>query len=134
MTKREFYNAVISAKVSAKLTEFATKEIAKLDKVNSARSSKPTKTQRENEPIKNAILEYLTDKKPTTSPDIGSALNITTNKASGLARELVKEGKLIQSEVKIPKRGTLKAYAINPDYASEEKTQKIEEIVEETNT
>ena len=65
MTKREFLNEVIAvidgtSEVNVlELKEFAKAEIVKLDERNANRSSKPTKTQIENEPIKEKILEVL---------------------------------------------------------------------------
>ena len=65
MTKREFLNEVIAvidgtSEVNVlELKEFAKAEIVKLDERNASRSSKPTKAQIENEPIKEKILEVL---------------------------------------------------------------------------
>lgn len=44
MTNREFFNAIINANVNDELTAHATAELAKLDKRNAQRSSKPSKT------------------------------------------------------------------------------------------
>lgn len=112
MTKREFLNAVIEANVNEELSAFAVAEIEKLDKRNQAKSSKPSKTALANEPIKEAIVAALTEKGGLTASEIGVALEITTQKASALCRQLVESGKLTATEVKVPKKGKVKAYAI----------------------
>lgn len=112
MTKREFLNAVIEANVNEELSAFAVTEIEKLDKRNQAKTSKPSKTAIANEPIKEAIVATLTEKGGLTASEIGVALEITTQKASALCRQLVENGKLTATEVKVPKKGKVKAYAI----------------------
>ncbi len=114
MTKREFLEAVIATEaVAVNVKEFAENEIVKLDLKNLHRSSKPTKTQVENEPIKTAIVTLLTetDEKYVASV-IAEKVEISTQKASALCRQLVNEGKLQVEEVKVPKKGTQKAYSV----------------------
>ena len=47
-----------------------------------------------------------------TASDIGVALEITTQKASALCRQLTEGGVLVATEVKVPKKGKVKAYSI----------------------
>lgn len=118
MTKREFLNEVIAvidgtSEVNViELKEFAKAEIAKLDERNASRSSKPTKTQIENEPIKEKILEILSTGERMVASAIAEKVEISTQKASALCRQLVESGKLSVEEVKIPKKGKQKAYHI----------------------
>lgn len=119
MTNREFYTKVIEANISAELTAHAEAEIAKLDKRNENRSSKPNKKQLENEPIKVEIMEYLAEHGAAVSAEIATALSteerpISTNKAVALCNQLVKEQKLVAEDVKIPKVGLRKQYAVAP--------------------
>ena len=110
MTNREFFNAIISANVNEELTAHATAELAKLDARNKARSSKPSKTQLENEPIKAHLLEILAVK-PMTASEIHEAdASLSTQKISSLCRQLVEAGKLAVEDVKIPKKGKQKQY------------------------
>ena len=110
MTNREFFNAIINANVSDELTAHATAELAKLDKRNAQRSSKPSKTQLENEPIKAHLLEILAVK-PMTASEIHEAdTSLSTQKISSLCRQLVEAGKLAVEDVKIPKKGKQKQY------------------------
>lgn len=106
MTQREFLTAVANAEVATEIKEYAAAAIVKMDEKNANR--KPT----ENEGLTVAILEFLADKEPTVGADIAVALNITTQKATGLCGQLVKAGKLVKSEVKLPKVGIRVAYAV----------------------
>lgn len=110
MTNREFFNAIINANVNDELTSHATAELEKLDKRNAQRSSKPSKTQLENEPIKAHLLEILAVK-PMTASEIHEAdASLSTQKISSLCRQLVEAGKLAVEDVKIPKKGKQKQY------------------------
>ena len=119
MTKREFFNEVIAvidgtSEVNVlELKEFAKAEIVKLDERNANRSSKPTKTQIENEPIKEKILEILSTGERMVASAIAERLEISTQKASALCRQLVESKKLKVEDVKIPKKGKQKAYRVN---------------------
>ncbi len=112
MTNREFFNAIVSANVSDELTAFAQEAIAKLDKRNEARSSKPSKVALANAPIKEAIVAFLTENANAVAADIATGCEITTQKASALCRQLVEDGVLTSEEVKVPKRGKVKAYRL----------------------
>ena len=121
MTKREFLNEVIavidgtSEMDALELKEFAKAEIVKLDERNASRSSKPTKAQIENEPIKEKILEVLSTGERMVASAIAERVEISTQKASALCRQLVESQKLKVEEVKIPKKGKQKAYSILED-------------------
>lgn len=126
MTKREFLQAVIAmAEIEkdsdVKVKDFtmeeikthAEEEIAKLDMRNATRSSKLTKTQVKNETIKQKIVELLTEVgEKYVASVIAEKLEISTQKASALCRQLVESGKLQVEDVKVPKKGKQKAYSI----------------------
>lgn len=118
MTKREFLNEVIAvidgtSEVNVlELKEFAKAEIVKLDERNANRSAKPTKAQIENKSIKEKILEVLSTGERMVASAIAEKVEISTQKASALCRQLVESGKLSVEEVKIPKKGKQKAYRI----------------------
>lgn len=113
MTNRDFYTAIINGTLTDEVKEFATSAIAKLDARNANRSAKPSKTQVENAPIKQALLDHLTATNGAfTEGELGEALNITHNKAGALARQLVAEGLATSAEVKFPKVGKRKVYSI----------------------
>ena len=121
MTKREFLNEVIAvidgtSEVDVlELKEFAKAEIIKLDERNANRSAKPTKAQIENKSIKEKILEVLSTEERMVASAIAEKVEISTQKASALCRQLVESNKLKVEEVKIPRKGKQKAYSILED-------------------
>ena len=112
MTNREFFTAISTAPVADEIKAFALDAIAKLDARNEKRSSKPSKTAIANEPIKASIVEYVTAHANAPASDIAVACEISTQKASALCVQMVKEGKLTSTEVKVPKKGKVKAYSL----------------------
>ena len=129
MTQREFYEKVKSIEgISEELKTYAEDRIEALDKANANRSSKPTKKQTENEPIKAKILEHLTDHEKVVGADLASAIGENKSTVISLCTVLAKEGKLVKEEVKIPKVGKRVAYSL----ATEEPAEEVsEEAVEE---
>lgn len=116
MTKREFLTAIAEAEVSAELKEYAAEALVKLDEANAKRKAKPSKKAAENAPIKEAIVAILSDETQTAT-DIAAAvteagIEISTQKASSLVRQLVDEGKAAVEDVKIKGKGTQKGYTL----------------------
>lgn len=112
MTKREFYNAIITSNTTDELKDFARGEIEKLDNRNEKRSSKPSKTALANEPIKASIIDYVRGHANALASEIATACEISTQKASVLCTQLVNENALTKSDVKVPKKGVVKGYTI----------------------
>lgn len=108
MTNREFFNAVIATVENEELVAKATEELAKLDARNAKRANTPSKKSIENEPIKDAIKAVLTET-PQTASEIAEKVEISVQKASALLRQI--DG-LTVSEVKVPKKGKCKGYAL----------------------
>ena len=127
MTNRELYNAVINGNITDEVRAKAREELAKLDARNASKSSKPTKTQRENEPIAKAIVEAL-EGGEKLSVDLATELGITVNKVNGIALNLWKEGVLIKTKVKVKGKGEMTAYSLAPSDEGEEAT--AEEVAE----
>ena len=113
MTNREFFTAIASnSTLPAELVEFAEGAIVKLDKRNASRSSKPSKTAIGNEPIKASIAEYVTAHANAIASDIAEACEISTQKASALCGQMVRDNILTACMVKIPKKGKVRAYSL----------------------
>ena len=112
MTTREFLNTVITSAINDEMTEKAQALLAALDKKNEQRKSKPSKVAVANEPIKASIVAFITANGQKVSSEIAEGLNISTQKASALCRQLVEDGVLKSEEVKVPKKGKVKAYTI----------------------
>ena len=127
MTNREFLNAVIALSASEEITEHAKAMIASLDKRNAARTSKPSKTQLENAPIKEAILNVIAEMNAEVSAsELHERLNISVQKASSLCRQLVEEGRLSKGERKEKGKGLVKVYSLAEDSSDEEVEVEVE--------
>lgn len=110
MTYVEFMNAVIAGNTTEETTEYAKAALAKHQAELEKRRNTPTKAQKENEPLLAKIMgEVLTDEYQTAS-DIAAALDVKVQKASALMRTLAATGKVEATEVKMPKKGAVKAY------------------------
>ena len=110
MTRREFFVAVMETVEDAELKLFAEKEIAKMDERNAKRKNSPSKTAIANEPIKKAIVELLSVyDEPITASEVAEKINISTQKASALLRQI--DG-LTVTEIKIKGKGKVKGYAV----------------------
>ena len=108
MTNREFFEKVIAEVTNEELVEKAKVELAKLDARNARRASTPSKKAKENEPIKKAMRDVL-GAEPMTASEIASKVEISTQKASALLRQI--DG-LTVTEVKIKGKGKVKGYSI----------------------
>lgn len=99
MTKKEMFSKIATVcSADAEIVEFCNHEIALLVKKNSYKSTKPTKTQIENEGLKDAILNALD--KPMTATEIGNAVGISVNKASALLSQLKEDNSVTREVVK----------------------------------
>ena len=113
MTNREFFTAVMNGQMTEEVTEHARASLEKLDERNAKRNSKPSKTAIENEPIKEKIIAFITERNEyCIASAIATALELSTNKVSALCRQLVEAGKLTEDTVKVPKQGKRKAYKV----------------------
>ena len=113
MTNRDFLTAVVAIEnVPADIKEHAEAAIAKMDATNEARKNKPSKKATENAPIMEQIATEILTSEAQTASAIAEAAGISVQKASALLRALVADGKATVTEVKIPKKGTQKAYSI----------------------
>jgi len=114
MTKREFLNAVASLEnVDAELKLFAEQEIEKMNARNAKRKNSPSKKSIENEPIKAKIVEFVGScEESQIASAIAEHVEISTQKASALCRQLVEVGTLVAEEVKVKGKGKVKGYSL----------------------
>lgn len=110
MTKRDYFNGLLEVIKNHKdnienyeeFKAFIEREIELLNKKRS--NSKPTKTQIENEKIKEKILEVLTDvNEVMTISELMTAdglENYSNQKLSVLCHQLVNEHKVVNTKVK----------------------------------
>lgn len=100
-TKKVFYNELLEVvKGNVELENFITHEIELLEKKASDKT--PSKTQIENESIKNVILDTLTNlAKPSTISDIQNAnvelSSLSNQKISALLTQLINANKVVRT-------------------------------------
>lgn len=118
MTNRDFLVAVVNANISDEITEFANAQIQKMDARNASRKSKGTKVQNENKEIKERIAVAMEAGTTYTAAEI-VALDVdgvnSTQKASALLRQLVDDGRVTSTEVKIKGKGKVKGYSLTAE-------------------
>lgn len=112
MTQREFITKAIEANISEEMNAKGAELLAGLDKRNAQKSATMTKTQKENEVLKASMLEKLVKGKGYLASEIATVMGFTTSKASALAGQLVKSGKMSVADVKVKNKGTQKQYTI----------------------
>ena len=124
MTNREFYTAITAenAIITPEMIEHANAQLAKLDATAEKRKGVVSKKDQEkraaNEALARHIAETILTTEAKTATDVAEVLTaesgeeVKVQKASYLLRLAVDMGLAAQTEVKIPKKGTNKAYAI----------------------
>lgn len=111
MTNREFLNAIANDETLAtEIRDHASAEIAKMDAANEKRKNKPSKAATENAPLIAQIVNEILGTEAMTASDVAAVLGVSVQKASSLLRTIVANGQAVATEVKIPKKGTQKAY------------------------
>lgn len=111
MTMREFMEKVISADISAEMTEYAQTAIAKMDAKNEKRKTTMNKNQEANVKIKAKIAETMEAEKVYTSAQISEFIGVSTAKVTALLMQMVKNGEVVKSEVKIKGKGKVNGYS-----------------------
>ena len=124
MTNREFYTAITAenATITPEMIEHANAQLAKLDATAEKRkgvvSKKDLEKRAANEEMARHIAETILTAEAKTATDVAEVLTaesgeeVKVQKASYLLRLAVEMGLAAQTEVKIPKKGTNKAYTI----------------------
>lgn len=117
MTNREFYTNIANGTITEAEKEFALAAIVKMDEANEKRKNKTSPKEKEkaaeNARFDETVIGVLTNE-PQIEADIASALGVTGPKARASLKRLVEAGVVTKSEVKVPKKGTVKAYALTP--------------------
>ena len=122
MTNREFYTAITAenATITPDMVEHALAQIAKLDATAEKRKGKVSKADQEkrdaNAALATKVAAEILTTEAKTATDVAAVLTemlgeeVKVQKASYLCRLAVDMGLANQTEVKIPKKGTQKAY------------------------
>ena len=124
MTNREFYTAITAenATITEEMIEHAQAQLAKLDATAEKRKGKVSKAEQEkrdaNAQLAKLVAETILTTEAKTATDVAAILTenlgeeVKVQKASYLLRLAVELGLANATEVKIPKKGTQKAYTI----------------------
>ena len=123
MTNREFYTAISENEtLTEEIRNHATEQIAKLDATAEKRKGKVSAKDQEkrdaNAAMAKHIAETILGTEAKTATDVAAVLTaeageeVKVQKASYLCRLAVELGLANATEVKIPKKGTQKAYTI----------------------
>ena len=115
MTKREFYTNIANGTITDVEKEMALAEIAKLDETNEKRKNKTSPKDAEKAAADAVIRENifaLITSDPQTAADLGAQVGVSTPKATAELRKLVADGRVVKSDIKVPKRGTCKGYSL----------------------
>lgn len=112
MTKREFYTAIMNGEIDEQVKLFASEELEKMDAANEKRRNTLSKKAQENQPLLQKITDEILTDEPKTATDVAAVLEVSVQKASGLLRRLVEDGKAVKVDVKIKGKGTQKGYTL----------------------
>ena len=120
MTKREFFVKVSEGEMTEEMQAFAAEQLTKMDAQLEARKGKVSEKEQikrdANEALARRVAAEVLGAEAKTATDVAAELTemlgeeIKVQKASALCRKAVELGLAVQTEVKIPKKGTQKAY------------------------
>ena len=117
MTNREFYTNIANGTITEAEKEFALAAITKMDETNEKRRNKVSPKEQEKQAemaaLRESIFAVVTND-PQTEADIATQVGVTGAKARAQLRKLVTEGKVISTDIKVPKKGTCKGYSLAP--------------------
>ena len=113
MTTREMMEMIINGnEITEEMQTKAHEIIEGLDRRNAKRANTPSKKAKENEPIKANIANFLEGKDFTIASVIAEGLELTTQKVSALCRQMVADGTLTVTDVKVKGKGSQKGYKV----------------------
>lgn len=112
MTRREFMEMVIAETTNETIKNFAENEIIKMDAKNEKAKERKSKKAEENAPIKEKIFGVLSADEHTTASVVAEKVEISTQKASALLRQMVEDGKVAVEDVKVKGKGKQKGYKV----------------------
>lgn len=125
MTKRDFFVKVAAGEMTEEMQAFAAESLAKMDAQLEARKGKLSEKEQAkrdaNVALATRVVEEVLGAEAMTASDVAAKLTemlgeeVKVQKASFLCRKAVDLGLAVQTEVKIPKKGTCKAYTVVTD-------------------
>ena len=128
MTKREFFVNAAAGEMTEEMKTFAAEQLVKMDAQLEARKGKLSEKVRAmrdaNVALATRVAKEILGAEAKTATDVaaeltimldehdeeGNLIEVNVQKASALCRKAVELELAVQTEVKIPKKGTQKAY------------------------
>ena len=120
MTKREFFVKVAAGEMTEEMQAMAAEFLTKMDAQLEARKGKLTEKEQAkrdaNVALATKVAKEILGAEAKTASDVAAELTemlgeeVKVQKASALCRKAVELELAVQTEVKIPKKGTCKAY------------------------
>lgn len=120
ITSREVLTLIVNGVSNETTVGWATEMLAKMDEKNSKRKNTKSKEQIANEGVMDNIVAYIKTNGSQVASALGTALGISTQKASALCKILVDGGELTVADKKVKGKGSVKEYSLaNPDAVAE---------------
>lgn len=128
MTKREFFVKAAAGEMNEEMMTFAAEQLVKMDETLAKRKGKVSEKEQAkrdaNEALARRVAAEILSAEAKTATDVaaeltimldehdeeGNLIEVKVQKASALCRKAVELELAVQTEVKIPKKGTQKAY------------------------
>ena len=106
---KETFATLPESEGSVMVLDYCEKELASLEKDKARNDKRRAEKAAENAPLFEALEEILSAE-PLTAADAANQIGVSVQKASSLLRALVDAGKANVQDIKIPKKGSCKAY------------------------
>ena len=120
MTKREFFVNAAAGEMTEEMMTFAAEQLVKMDETLAKRKGKVSEKEQAkrdaNEALARRVAAEILCAEAKTATDVADELTkmlgeeVKVQKASSLCRKAVELELAVQTDVKIPKKGTQKAY------------------------
>ena len=120
MTKREFFVNAAAGEMTEEMMTFAAEQLVKMDETLAKRKGKLSEKEQAkrdaNVALATRVAKEILGAEAKTASDVATELTemlgeeVKVQKASVLCRKAVELELAVQTEVKIPKKGTCKAY------------------------
>ena len=104
MTQRDFLTIIKSGTITDEIIKYATTELDRLDERDEKRENYRASSQKKNDEIKKAILDYFVRDTPMTGREVAEKVGISSQKANALLRQLVDDNRLAVALVVTGKR------------------------------
>lgn len=126
MTKREFFVKAAAGEMNEEMMTFAAEQLVKMDETLAKRKGKVSEREQAkrdaNEVLARRVVAEILGAEAKTATDIAAEMNAlmpevlekpaNSQKASAVMKKAMELDLVVQSEVKIPKKGTQKGYTV----------------------